>query len=253
MQKIYASAKTVVSWLGPDTQDHQAVVAINSIQTISNFLCQTLHVTISALRSISNIYQELILKNRANLLLPNDCEFSTEATWKSLAWFYFHPYFIRVWVIQEISANTHRVLHCGREKIEWEWIDLIAGYIIMESTFSKSFGFSDTYCWWTSTVTEMTRSPKNWLSVLYLASTYSCLNARDVIFGLKALMECSADGDYSKSSLDVYRDSIEAAIINFQNTNVLTYIAGDENPSWIPQWNRPMMFRNPFRFGRTLP
>lgn len=62
MQKIYASAKAVLSWLGPDTKDHQAVVAMNSILTISDFLCQKLKVTVSGLRSISNIYQELVLK-----------------------------------------------------------------------------------------------------------------------------------------------------------------------------------------------
>ena len=258
MRKIYENAKTVLSWLGPDTQDHQAVAAIDSIQTISDFLCSKLGVSISDLRSISNVYQELVLKNRAYLPLPNECEFSTEATWRSLIWFYSHPYFTRVWVVQEICANKERLLHCGREKIEWERVDLVAGYIIMEPAFSKSFGFTDTFCWWVSTMTEVTRNPKNWLSVLYLASTYSCLDARDVIYGLRGLIEFSDGGelldpDYGKSILEVYRDSVEAAILNFQNTDVFTYITGNENPSWIPQWNRPMVFRNPFRFGRALP
>ena len=61
------------------------------------------------------------------------------------------------------------------------------------------------------------------------------------------------DPDYSKSALEVYRDFVEAAIIEIQNTDVFTYITGDENPSWIPRWNHPMLFRNPFRFGRALP
>ena len=258
MRRIYENAKIVLSWLGPDTQEHQAVAAINSIVTISDFLCQKLGVSVSDLRSVGNIYQELVLKNRARLPLPSECEFSTDATWKSLVWFYSHPYFTRVWVVQEISANEERLLLCGREQIEWERIDLVAGYMIMESAFSKSFGFTDTYCWWVSTVTELTRNPKKWLSMLYLASTYSCLDARDVIYGLRGLMELSDGGDlldpdYSKSTLEVYRDSVEAAIIDFQNTDVFTYITGDENPSWIPRWNQPMLFRNPFRFGRALP
>ena len=61
------------------------------------------------------------------------------------------------------------------------------------------------------------------------------------------------DPDYGKSILEVYRDSVEVAIFIFQNTDVFTYITGDENPSWIPRWNQPMVFRNPFRFGRALP
>ena len=53
--------------------------------------------------------------------------------------------------------------------------------------------------------------------------------------------------------LEVYRDSVEAAFLNFQNTDVLTYVVGDQDPSWIPQWNQPMLYRNPFRSGRSLP
>ena len=258
MRRIYQTAKTVLSWLGPDTQEHLAVAAINAIVSISDFLCQKLGISVSDLRSVGNIYQQLVLKNRARLPLPSECEFSTDATWKSLIWFYSHSYFTRVWVVQEISANKERLLHCGLEEIEWERIDLVAGYIIMETAFSKSFGFTDTYCWWVSTVTELTRNPKKWLSMLYLASTYSCLDARDVIYGLRGLMELSDGGDlfdpdYSKSTLEVYRNSVEAAIIDFQSTDVFTYIRGDEHPSWIPRWNQPMVFRNPFRFGRALP
>ena len=160
--------------------------------------------------------------------------------------------------MQEISANEERLLFCGREHIEWARVDLVAGYIIMETAFSKSFGFSDTYCWWVSTVTELTRNPRNWLAILYLASTYSCLDARDIIYGLRGLMEFSDGGDllepdYSKSTLEVYRDSVEAAIVDYHSTDVFTYISGGESPSWIPQWNRPMLFRNPFRFGSALP
>ncbi len=129
MRKIYEKAKLVLSWLGPVTQDLEEVAAVDSIRRISNFLCQKLGVSISDLRSMSNIYQELLLKNRAYLPQPNECEFSTNATWKSLIWFYSHPYFTRVWVIQEISANKERLVHCGRERIEWEWVDLVAGIL----------------------------------------------------------------------------------------------------------------------------
>lgn len=206
MRRIYQAAKIVLSWLGPDTQEHMAVAAINSIVLISDFLCRKLGVSVSDLRSVDNIYQVLVSKNRARLPLPSECEFSTDATWKSLIWFYSHPYFTWVWVVQEISANKERLLHCGLEEVEWVRINLVASYIIMETAFSKSFGFSDTYCWWVSTVTELTRNPKKWLSMLYLASTYSCLDARDVTYGLRGLMELSDEGDlfdpdYSKSAL----------------------------------------------------
>ena len=259
MQKIYQNAKTVLIWLGPDTQEHQAEVAINSILTISDFLCQKLGVSVADLSLINDVYQEVVFKNRDHLPLPNECEFSTDAMWKSLIWFYSHSYFTRVWAIQEINANKARLLHCGREKIEWDRVDLVAGYIILETAFSKSFGFTSAYCWWAAIMTtERIRQPKNWLFMLYLASNFSCMDPRDGIYSLRGLMKFSdgaelLDPDYSKTTIEVYRDSVEAAFVNFQNTDVLLYVTGTESSSWIPRWDQPMLFRNPFRFGKALP
>jgi Heterokaryon incompatibility protein (HET) len=258
MRKIYQNAKTVLVWLGPDTQEHQAKVAIDSILTISDFLCRKLGISVSDPSSMNDTYQELVLKKRDNLPLPNECEFSTDAMWESLIWFYSHPYFSRVWVIQEIGANKERLVHCGREKIEWDRVDLVASYIIMEPAFSKSLGFSSTYCWWVASVTELVRQHKIWLAMLYLVSNFSCFDERDVIYSLRGLMEFSdgaeiLDPDYNKSTVEVYRDSVEAAFVNFQNTNVLLYITGNKKPSWIPRWDQPMLFRNPFRFGKAVP
>jgi hypothetical protein len=257
MRKIYENAKTVLIWLGPDTQEHQAKVAIDSILTISDFLCQRLGVSVPELGSIENVMED-VLKSRDNLPVPNECDFSTNAMWKSLLWFYSHPYFTRVWAIQEVNANKERWVHCGHEKIEWDRVNLVADYIIMETAFSKSFGFSSAYCWFAATVTTELIQPKNWLFMLYLASNFSSMDPRDLIYGLRGLMKFSDGGgllepDYSKSTIEVYRDSVEAAFVNFQNTDVLLYLTGNENPSWIPRWDRAMLFRNPFRFGNALP
>lgn len=75
MQKIYQKAKTVLIWLGPDTEDHQAKIAMDSVVTISNFLCRRLGISISDLSSAHNIYLEVVFKNRDRLPLPNECEF----------------------------------------------------------------------------------------------------------------------------------------------------------------------------------
>ena len=69
MRRSYQHAEKILSWIGPDTQDHQAVAAIKAITEISNLLCQKLGVSVSDLRSISNIYQKLVLKNRVYLPL----------------------------------------------------------------------------------------------------------------------------------------------------------------------------------------
>jgi hypothetical protein len=258
MRKIFEVAKIVLIWVGPDSADHQAKVAIDSILTISDFLCQRLRIPVSDLSSVDNLYQEIMAKASDDLPLPNECEFSSEAMWKSLLWFYSHPYFTRVWVIQEVNANKERLLHCGLEKVLWDRVSLVACYITMETAFSQAFGFTDAYCWWAATVTTDLVQPKNWLHLLYLASNFSCLDPRDVIYGLRGMMKFDQGAellkpDYTKSVTEVYRDSVEAALINFNKTDALLYVQGTEDPSWVPRWNLPMLFRNPFRFGKPLP
>ncbi len=59
--------------------------------------------------------------------------------------------------------------------------------------------------------------------------------------------------DYEKTMLEVYRDSVEAALLTFKKTDVMLYVTGKEDPSWIPRWDVEMLFRNPFRFAKALP
>lgn len=59
--------------------------------------------------------------------------------------------------------------------------------------------------------------------------------------------------DYTKLVSEVYRNFVEAALVNFENTDVLLYVHGTEDPSWVPRWENSMLFRNPFRFSKSLP
>jgi hypothetical protein len=258
MRKIFQEATTVLIWVGPDSEDHQAKLAIESILTISDFLCQKLGIPASELYSVDNLYQEIMVKYHNNLPVPNECDFSTEAMWKSLVWFYSHPYFTRVWAIQEVNATKDRIVHCGLETILWDRISLVACYITMETAFSQAFGFTKAYCWWAATVTTDMVQPNNWLLMLYLASNFSSMDPRDVIYGLRGMMDLGKgadllEPDYTKSVSEVYRDTVEAALVHFDNTDILLYVKGTEDPSWVPRWEIPMLFRNPFRFGRPLP
>jgi Heterokaryon incompatibility protein (HET) len=258
MRRIFESAKTVVIWLGPDNQAHQAPLAIDSVRQITNFLCQKLGISFEDLMSEEEVYHEIIFKNKGQIPLPHECDFVTKDMWESLLWLYKHPYFTRLWAIQEINATKYRMAHCGSEIIQWVAIELVAGYIILETTFSKSHGFTNAFCWWASTAPSGLRQAKNWLHMLYLASNFAATDPRDVIYGLRGMMKSEEAGwlldpDYSKSTLQVYRDSVEAAFIDYKTTNALLYVSGVEDPSWVPRWDRPMLFRNPFRFGKPVP
>ncbi|KAF3939357.1 hypothetical protein ABW19_dt0206404 [Dactylella cylindrospora] len=254
-KRIFENADAVISWLGPDP-DNQASKAVSSLKTISDFLCKKMNIKPSDLKQIGSVC-EFVFKHRTTLPVPDDTEFSTPEVWKNLAWFYSLPYYTQFGAIQELNAGKSRFAQCGYEVVEWDVVELVAGYLIMETDFSKRQGFSKSNVWWAATTTELKR-PENWLFMLYLASNYGCLDPRDVIYGLRGLMKFSKGAeilkpDYNKQTLEVYRDSVEAALVNFENTNVLLYLTGKENPSWIPAWNEPMLFRNPFRFGNSVP
>ncbi|KAF4487803.1 HET-domain containing protein [Fusarium agapanthi] len=259
MRKIYENAKTVLIWLGPDTPENDAETAINSIRLISEFLRQKLDISTNGLSTRGNVYHEVAHQNRSPIPLPNEIKAITKDMWKALAWLYSHSYFTRVWVIQEINANQSRLVHCGHSTIEWDQVELVAGYIIMEPAFSKAYGFTDTKCWWAATATtERLRKPKNWLYMLYLASNFASTDPRDMIYGLHGLMSITRGSkllypDYDKSTVEVYMDAVAAAFVDMQNTDVLLYAPGTDHPSWVPRWDRAMLFRNPFRFGKTLP
>ncbi|PQE10509.1 heterokaryon incompatibility protein [Rutstroemia sp. NJR-2017a BVV2] len=257
MREIYEQASNVCVWLGRDTKQYQAKLAVDSIRIISNFLCDKLGIKASDLSSIKDPLYDVLTKKREVIPLPNECDFSKDDVWEALVWFYSHPYFTRVWIIQEINVPCGRVLHCGYEQIEWERVDLVAGYIIMETAFSKAYGFTNAYCWWAASLVEISLS-KSWIFMLYLASNFSCTDHRDFIYGLRGLMTFS-DGaelllpDYRKSVTEVYRDCAEAALINFKNVDILYYVRGAENPSWVPRWDKAMLFRNPFRLTSGVP
>jgi hypothetical protein len=78
MKKIYQNIKTVLIWLGLDTEKNEARVIIKSLLTISDFLCQKLSISVLDLRSMSNVYQEIVVKNRQKLPLLNKYKFSSD-------------------------------------------------------------------------------------------------------------------------------------------------------------------------------
>ena len=115
MQTIYQNAKAVLIWLGPDSAG-LAEAAISSVVTVSDFLCETLGIALADLGRVKDVYQEILFQNRGALPLPSDGPFSSTPLWASLRWLYSHKYFTRVWVIQEVNAQTERWVHCGTTK-----------------------------------------------------------------------------------------------------------------------------------------
>ncbi|EGX95390.1 ankyrin repeat and SAM domain containing protein 6 [Cordyceps militaris CM01] len=265
MRRIFETATSVVIWLGPDNEGRQAADAVRGVQRIAEHACQQLGITLDSLASVEQVYHSVLFQHRDRLvtLLPGDDD--DLVPWAAVLWFYQHAYFTRVWVIQEINANRRRIVLCGPHAVSWDAVELVAGCVVLASTFAGAGGapatcdFSDAFCWWASTAPSELRQAGNWLHVLYLASNFAATDPRDVVYGLRGMMDCGDGGrlldpDYSKTTLQVYRDVVEASLVHYKTTNALLYVAAVEGrPSWIPFWNEAMLFRNPFRFGNPMP
>lgn len=159
MRRIYENAETIIIWLGPDSKAHRAGPAVEAISTLSTFLCDKLGVSLAELADISNVYEELVFKHREKLPRPGKTGFTSPSFWANLVWLYSHTYFTRVWVIQELSANRNRRVQCGSFFSEWDRVELVAGYMILESSFSQAFGFSDAYCFFPTLTASGRRRP----------------------------------------------------------------------------------------------
>ena len=258
MRKIYENAKAVLIWIGPDDGNDSSSLAFDSIRQITARLSEKLHMSLDEMKSKEELYQGVIFENQQSVPRPDEFEFMTPQRWQALLWLYKYPYFTRVWAIQEINANKERVAYCGTQTVDWTLVELIAGYIIFQSSLCSDIDFSSAFCWWASTAPSELRQAQNWLHMLYLASNFGATDPRDLLYGLRGMIDCREGGhlldpDYSKTIIDVYRDSVEASLMDYKNTNALQYVSGAEDPSWVPRWDKPMLFRNPFRFGKAVP
>lgn len=71
----------------------------------------------------------------------------------------------------------------------------------MESAFSKSLTIAIPTAGGYRLRQNSIRNPKNWLAMLYLASNYSCMNARDVIYSLIGAVKFSDGAGATRSRL----------------------------------------------------
>jgi len=202
------------------------------------------------------MYQEYLLKYRADVPLPNKTDLITDTMWKLLARLYSHLSLVLGDLRdqrQHPSGRRHRTCEDNMEegRCDCQMYHNEACILGCIRDFYCKLLVSRDHLRIDGATDAMAQHT-------LLASNYGCVDARDTIYGLRGLMKLPKDGhmldpDYSKSRLELYRDSVEAALMNFEKADVLLYITRQEEPSWIPRWNIPMLFFNRFRFGKPMP
>lgn len=160
-------------------------------------------------------------------------------------------------MIQDISAGFNRKINIRYTKATWNRVDVVVRDKLMKPAFSDPYGFSAANYRWFATNSELTAQLTRWFNVLYLTSDYRSLDTRQITRGLRDLLKLQGghmlDPDYSGLILGVYRDVVEAALMDFEKVDVLLYVIGRRDPSWTPHSKIPMHSRNSFRFHKHMP
>ena len=190
--------------------------------------------------------------------------------WAALLKMLQHPWFSRVWVIQEVALSSSVRLRYGDEIINWEtlaagikklddarhfqlWLEVQHGVQLSNLQHSSLYNierinqFRDKH------------RPRGWddydssywetfdlSKVLAHGSYFQATNPRDLIFGLMSLCSKPLKVDYSLSVEAVYLDAAKR-LIEDKATGLLFHASGIGNrpadtptslnlPSWVPNW-----------------
>lgn len=185
MRQIYANARRVDVWLGPS--DGDTAQAVDLIDKIATSCCTSIFGEKSRSQWVTSLNKEdrpyQVLPESSLTGLPN----SSSSTWQSMARYYDRPWFLRVWVIQEVQACTDVLVYCGKVVIEWEFVALVASWIEnarnleIRRFFCNSEGIPQTETMRERTVT---RRDAPFLFALLRTRDFIATDPRDKIFSL---------------------------------------------------------------------
>ncbi|KAK4163290.1 heterokaryon incompatibility protein-domain-containing protein [Cladorrhinum sp. PSN259] len=198
-------------------------------------------------------------------LMRSHAEESPLMGWAAMMNVFAHPWFSRVWVIQEIILSPRATVLASGEKIQWSHFEVFAE-LMLSSPFNTllrsndAYGFKDDACiglgnaakmaifrriFWNSSDYSIGGSLEYLLGIF--ANFQSTLPA-DRIYGLLALLSPEyrsaahwLQPDYSKPPDEVF--TIVATHLLHSDCNEILSLAGigyDRNlpqlPSWVPDW-----------------
>jgi hypothetical protein len=214
------------------------------------------------------------------------------SVWATLIVLLKHPWFERVWVIQEVAlATSIRLMYCG---IEISWQHFADAIIAISQHFSLAAMLESTEKFQimqldlsglvnAATMIELrdrvrTGQSLSFSSVMFESYKFKATDPRDRVFGIQGICSIHDQSllpDYSKSLQQVYIDAARYFLTQEEPLRLLCF-AGvgysalqDEQknvlgnlPSWVPDWSRtpvltPFSYRYPKHNycagGNTLP
>lgn len=231
MRQIYGHASQVVVWLGPTSDNSQ-----EALSTLA-YLGQQIEISEDG-RFCSTpdgkAGQPTWWKPEARLPY-------SEYQWAAIEDLFARSWFSRLWVLQEVVANTRTEFLCGSQTIEWRLlrraIAALTGRRGVPVNLAADVNVKSNIAYGQIRLLR---------DALYLSREHSCEDPRDRIFGLLGMLgpelRLAITPSYERAFQDVYRDVFWAYSTITGRLDLLTSCVDDDEsglPSWVPDWRQP--------------
>ncbi|KAJ4296336.1 hypothetical protein N0V90_006381 [Kalmusia sp. IMI 367209] len=239
MSEIYKDALKVVVWLGAENSS----------------TCASLNL-IRAIASVNPA--ERSQKAHPSQLSPQSTDIISDLKhWVALAEFFQRTWFVRAWIIQEVTFARNITVLCGSCTLRWDELVTVSQFLatsawsncFKEGILAKSTGSGTMRTH--SIPAKLAATKRTWSSsssdgllyALIRCRSSSCQDPRDKVYSQLKLGDADIFPSYKRSVADVYITAAKYILEHTDNLLLLTCVEGAEFqtvpglPSWVPDWS----------------
>ena len=176
-----------------------------------------------------------------------------ESHWQALDELLARPWWGRTWIVQEVWSASDAVLQCGTTTLKWKTLQKAMDYSEAWDDMGDLVKKTERASQWDTLrrrytlAIHLTKARVNGTtlsSLLWNTWDRASTDPRDKVFAMLALVD-QADHttmapDYSKSVIQVYRETAREIIVKQGQLDILLAASGinggHDLPSWVPDW-----------------
>ncbi len=241
MREIYASAMSVIIWLG--REDDRALEALYLIYRLLDSKEK------QAAQNDSRTFPQLGLWGCLKYQIPS----VSEPAFRAFRTFLERPWFSRTWIIQEVAVSKDTRIQCGRWYMKWadlvSAISYLADLEMIMYLGTNTRPYENVILINAARDTVIAKQQFSLLGLMMLYRNFKATNPLDKVFALCGLAnDCGPESldiqpDYCFNAEQVYRKVAYAFIEKGANLDVLSAsnVHGQKRiknlPSWVPDWS----------------
>lgn len=257
MGTIFATADSVVAWLGP--KENNSDKAMTWFQVIGRKLDADWE-TLTMRPRLSDATKELaVQQERENLKTFEYIKEFGETPWtfeqaRSVHFILIRPFFERAWIVQEIRLARRVLFQCGTRTLSED--DFWTAVMSLQYSSRVNAGILCSKAWLEAR--KRTRYLAEGRNPVQQESIYSlrrnlghliCNDPRDKIYSALGLMGPRTQSlqivpSYTQATEKVYMDIARRVVTHWSTLNILQECELSSRhldiPSWVPDWSTPM-------------